>query len=137
MRIVRPDTAFADKPRRRAEKKPAYLSFLHTLPCCVTGQSGVQAAHLSFADPWYGHYGRGRGTKAPDLFALPLSPEQHSKSHSMNEEAYWLETGVNPHLLALTLFAIWSNYDEYDATERATARILAGIRQSSRKMRNK
>lgn len=129
MRIVRPDTAFADKTRRRAEKKPAYLAFIHTLPCCVTGRTGVQAAHLSFADPWYGHYGRARGTKAPDLFALPLSPEEHSKSHSMNEERYWLEIGINPHELALTLWGIWSNYDEYEATERATARILAGIRK--------
>lgn len=124
-------------PNKKAKRSPSYLNFIRGLPCAVTGRMGVQAAHLSFADPWYGHYGRAKGTKAPDLFALPLSPESHARQHSGNEEAFWLETGINPHKLALTLWGIWSNYDEYDATERATARILAGIRQSSRKMRNK
>jgi len=117
-------------PKTRPKKNADYLKWLHELPCAVTGRIGVQAAHLSFADPWYGHYGRARGTKAPDLFALPLSPESHARQHSMSEQSFWMEEGINPHELALTLWGLWSNYDEYEATERATARILAGIRQS-------
>lgn len=117
-------------PKRRPEKKPAYLEFIRRLPCVVTGQYGVQAAHLSSSDPTYGHYGRAKGTKASDRWALPLHPEEHARQHSGNEMAYWLATGVNPHELALVLFGIWADYDSDTAIERATARIRAGIERA-------
>lgn len=121
---------FFKPPKRRAEKKPAYLTWVRTLPCCVTGQYGVEAAHTSFPSPMHGHYGRGRGTKAPDLFALPMRSEIHSSSHSGNEREFWAEAGVNPHELALVLFALFSMYDPDEATERATARIRQGIQEA-------
>lgn len=114
-------------PKRRPEKRSDYLSWLHTLPCCVTGRNDVEAAHLSSANPWYGHYGRGRGTKAPDRFALPLSKAEHNKQHSMGEAEYWASTGINPHELAVTLFGIHADYDGFEATQRAEARIRAGL----------
>jgi hypothetical protein len=113
-------------PKKRPTKKPDYLAWLHTLPCVVTGRLGVEAAHLSTAEPWYGHYGRAKGTKAPDIFALPLHPDEHRIQHSMAEMEYWHEY-VNPHILALILWAIYSMYDEQEATERASARIYAGL----------
>lgn len=116
-------------PKRRAAKKPAYLEFLHRLPCAVTGRYGVQAAHLSFPSPMHGHHGRGRGTKAPDVFALPLAPDEHAKQHGMNERAYWENVGIKPHDLALCLWALFSMYDEDEAIERCTARIRAGIEE--------
>jgi hypothetical protein len=116
-----------EPPKRRPVKKPDYLSWIHELPCCVTGQSGVQAAHVSYAAPWYGHYGRARGTKAPDLFALPLIKAEHDRQHSMNEEVYWLCLGIDPHLLGLTLWGIYSNYEGFEAVERARSRILSGL----------
>jgi len=116
--------------KAKAKKDKGYLSFLHELPCCVTGRYGVQAAHVSFASPIHGSYGRGKGTKVPDAFALPLSPEEHDKQHRMNEWIYWSETGINPHSLANCLFVIYSIYPEQDAIERATARIYAGIKTS-------
>jgi hypothetical protein len=114
-------------PRRRPEKRPPYLAFIHELPCAVTGRYGVQAAHVSFQNPWYGHYGRARGTKAPDLFAIPLSKPEHDRQHSMNEEAYWQALGIDPHLLGLTLWAIYSNYEGFEAVERARSRIISGL----------
>lgn len=121
---------FYKPPKRRAEKKPAYVSWLHTLPCCITGQYGVEAAHTSFPSPMHGHHGRGRGTKAPDVFALPLCADAHRRSHAMNERQFWEEAGIDPHALGLCLWALFSMYDPDEATERATARIRQGIQEA-------
>lgn len=119
-------------PPRRPAKRKDYLAWLHTLPCVVTGQFVVQAAHVSFSAPWHGHYGRAKGTKAPDRFTLPLCIAEHARQHSMNERDYWDSVGINPHELANTLFGIFSDYDEYEATERAKSRILSGLAVSER-----
>ncbi len=124
--IQRPAGAFS-MPKKRPEKRKDYLSWLHTLPCCITGQYGVEAAHTSTAHPFFGHYGRGKGTKASDIFALPLSPEKHRESHQGSETQFWAGHGIDPWVLGLTLWAIYSQYDEYEATERAIARIVSGI----------
>lgn len=121
-----------EPPKKRPAKNSAYLAWLHELPCCVTGRTGVQAAHLSFSSSWHGHYGRARGTKAPDRFALPLCPDEHARQHSMNERFYWEGIGINPHELALTLFGLFHDYDQYEATQRAAARIMAGLASAGR-----
>lgn len=110
-------TAF---PKRKPQKSKDYLSFVRTLPCVVTGVRIVEAAHLSTACVEYGHYGRGRGSKAPDRWALPLSPEQHRRQHAGNEMAYWESVGINPHTLALTIWGLFSEMGE-DAEPFATA----------------
>ena len=110
----------AQFPARKPKKNGDYLAFVHQLPCTVTGRYQVEAAHLSFAAPRYAHYGRGKGSKAPDRWALPLHPDEHRKQHSMNEEMYWLATGINPHVLALTIHGLWSDLGE-DAVPFAAA----------------
>jgi hypothetical protein len=119
-------------PKTRPAKRSSYLAWLHTLPCVVTGRNDIQAAHVSFQNTWHGHYGRARGTKAPDRFALPLCVSEHARQHSMNEAEYWRQIEINPHELANTLFGLWSDYDEYEATTRATARILSGLAVNNR-----
>lgn len=114
-------------PARKAKKDGDYLAFIHRLPCCITGVYGVQAAHVSFANQWYGHFGRAKGTKAPDLFALPLSPALHAAQHSGSETDFWIDQAINPHELGVTLWAIYSAYDEDDAEHLCTQRIHAGI----------
>jgi hypothetical protein len=126
------NTNFDPTPKSRPEKRKSYLSWIHTLPCCVTGTTTVEAAHVSHAAPWHGHYGRARGTKAPDRFALPLCPAEHRRQHSMSERAYWDSVGINPHELANTLFGLWMDYPEFEATERAGSRILSGLADSNR-----
>lgn len=127
-----PTPTFDPIPKRRPAKRGDYLSWLHTLPCCVTGENIVQAAHVSYAAPWHGHYGRAKGTKAPDRFALPLSPSEHSRQHATSEESYWISVGIIPHELANTLFGIFSDYEPFEATERATSRILSGLASANR-----
>jgi hypothetical protein len=109
-------------PKRKPAKKADYLSFLHSLPCVVTGRHGVEAAHVSFAAPEYLHYGRGKGTKADDRWALPLSPEAHRDQHSHNERDWWARQGIDPHLLALVIYGAWSAMGD-DAEPFCIARI--------------
>jgi len=97
-------------PKAKARKNNSYLVFIRSLPCVVTGSTaGIEAAHLSFASPRHGHYGRGRGTKAPDRWALPLNTAEHRRQHGMSEQAYWLAAGIDPHMIALTIFGLWSD----------------------------
>lgn len=111
---------FNPTPKRKAAKSKDYLSFLHLLPCIVTGQHIVQAAHVSFAAPKYGHYGRGKGTKAPDRWALPLREEEHRRQHSMNEQDYWDSVGIDPHQVALVVWGLFSDMGD-DALPFAAA----------------
>lgn len=119
-------------PTTRAKKNRGYLSFIHSLPCAVSGaRSDIQAAHLSFASPKHGHYGRGKSSKAPDRWALPLSSEEHSRQHDMNEAAYWARAGIDPHILALTIFGLWSDLGD-DAETYAAAIINSGLAAAGR-----
>lgn len=115
------------KPRKNRD----YLSFIHELPCCVTGVRTVEAAHLSSADTTYGHYGRAKSTKASDRWALPLSPEQHRRQHAGNEMAYWRSVGIDPHLLALIIWGLWSELGE-DAVPFAVAIITRNLVETGR-----
>jgi hypothetical protein len=92
---------------------------------------GIEAAHLSFKSNWHGHYGRGKGTKAPDRWALPLSAEQHTRQHDMNEEVFWSQAGIDPHVLALAIFGLWSDLGD-DALPFATAIINQRLAASGR-----
>lgn len=108
MKIARPDTAFSLQPKTaKARKDQGYLAWLHSVPCIVTGTLPVEAAHLSTANPKYGHMGRGKGQKSADRWALPLSPEEHRMQHRMNERAYWDILSIDPWLTALVLHGLY------------------------------
>jgi len=62
-------------------RDPAYLLHLRSQPCIITGQYGdeyhsVVAAHIGTA---------GKGIKAPDNWALPLSQSLHVLGHQKGE----------------------------------------------------
>ncbi|WP_296441245.1 DUF968 domain-containing protein [Rhizobium sp. 60-20] len=122
---------FAQFPKKKPTKNRDYLLFIRMLPCCVSGRYGVEAAHLSFAAPCYAHFGRGKGSKAPDRWALPLSPTQHRIQHTMNEMEFWKRAGINPHVLALTIFGLWADMGD-DAAPYATAIINQGLAAAGR-----
>jgi hypothetical protein len=107
-------------PKAKAKKSKDYLSFIHLLPCVLTGQREVQAAHLSMAAPRYGHYGRGKGSKVSDRWVLPLSQAQHARQHQIGEDLYWRNAGIDPHILALTIHGLWTDLGD-DAEPFATA----------------
>lgn len=116
-------------PKRKPAKSKDYLSFLHKLPSCVGPSYPVEAAHVSFAAPQYGHYGRSKGTKAPDRWALPLHPDEHRRQHQGNEREYWASVGINPHILALTLWGLFT--DMGDDAEPFAIAVINQYRQEA------
>lgn len=83
----------------------AYLKWIRQLPCVITGQYGVDAAHLRAGSLRYGKPQAGKGEKPNDQWTLPLSRPEHTKQHSKNELVYWSETGINPFELCMELHA--------------------------------
>lgn len=98
------------KGSKRVEK-PAYLDFIRSLPCIVTRREGVEAAHVSYADPRAGKLGRGKASKESDCWAVPLHPDEHRRQHSMGEREYWKSVGIDPCVIAAFLFAAYPNRD--------------------------
>lgn len=96
----------------RKDKK--YLSWIHELQCPVTGREGegVQAAHVRMGDMSYGKLQSGKAQKPDDYFCLPLWHEEHARQHSMNEEAYWRQVGIDPLLLCCKLRMVYPNTDK-------------------------
>lgn len=110
-------------------KRAAYLAFIRSLPCVITRQHGVEAAHLSFARPELGHFGRGKSQKASDRWCLPLSPSFHAAQHAAgNERRWWMDYAPDPHVACMILWGLYSDYG-MDAREHAEHIIMKGIAQ--------
>lgn len=118
---IAPVTPIREKAKPVKDK--SYLEFLHELPCVITGQTQVQAAHLSSEAKEWGHKGRGKGQRASDRWCLPLSPVAHTEQHSGAEMAFWDRHGINPHALACALYAKWCELDG-DAVSECTEIII-------------
>lgn len=92
-------------PRRN--KKLDHLSFIRQLPCLATGKYPPNdPAHIRYADPSVGKPYIGGGQKSDDEWTVPLSREEHTKQHSMNEEEYWKKLNIDPCKVAMRLWAI-------------------------------
>lgn len=119
-----------------AEKK--HFAFLHELTCVLSGQFGIEAAHLrspcaAFAKPL-----AGVSAKPHFIWTLPLSPELHREQHSMGEQAFWASYGMpldgpmteTPFMLALALAGFSHTGDAYDANrfiaEQISGRLFNG-----------
>lgn len=63
--------------KTKAGKSKAYLALIHTLPCCVSGMSGVSAHHI--------RYHTGLGVKSPDYWCIPLAHTFHQGSEGIHE----------------------------------------------------
>lgn len=113
-------------PKGKPEKAATYLSWLHSLPCCVSRRSPVEAAHVSYANNIVGASGRGKQQKVSDRWAVPLHADLHREQHNGNEREWWKSQGIDPHLVGLVLWGIW-NERKSDATERAETMISAGL----------
>lgn len=84
---------FKSKPYRNKK----YLAYVRDLPCVVTGVVGCDAHHL------IGHGQGGMGTKASDLYAFPLTREQHTLLHHMGWKAWEAIHGEQWRFVAQTL----------------------------------
>lgn len=109
MQILRHPEAFTKDSRTRQKqprkKDDSHLRWLRGLPCLVTGAYGVEAAHIRYGDDLYHKRPAGGGEKPSDMWAIPLSPAEHRRQHSMNEQSYWQAVGIDPLAVALQLWA--------------------------------
>lgn len=108
--VRREPTAFSTSPSK-GQKRPRrengkHLAWIRTLPCVITGQYGVEAAHIRYAAPEYGKRDTGKAEKPDDDWVIPLAPELHREQHSMNEVKFWTKYGIDPCRVALALSRI-------------------------------
>lgn len=112
LQIRKPPTAFSKQPTGKEfapVKDKTYLEWIRTLPCVVSGRFPVDAAHISYAAPEYGKTGRGKSQKASDRWTIPLSPDIHRAQHDTSERSYWISIGIDPCVVALSLWGAYPN----------------------------
>ncbi|MEQ4664380.1 DUF968 domain-containing protein, partial [Providencia rettgeri] len=70
-----PPASFMLKPKPQRWTNDKYLQWVKSQPCCVCNSIAHEAHHL------IGHGQGGMGTKAHDLFTIPLCRIHHSELH--------------------------------------------------------
>lgn len=128
-RVPKKATAF---PLSHGLKRPrvedaAYLKFIRSLPCLVTGGK-AEAAHVRYGSLPHGKRETGMSEKPDDRWAVPLSPDKHrlgpGNQHSMSERRFWTSVGIDP-LCVAALLRMAYLADDREAAEQ----VCAGARQ--------
>jgi hypothetical protein len=93
------------EPRAHDE---AFLARLRQLPCIhpCCGFVHVDAAHIRMASSVYGATEAGVGQKPHDFWALPVCRKHHELEHSIGTRRFWEMLDIDPHFVALRLYAI-------------------------------
>lgn len=109
--IRRPDTAFSLDPRpskkTQSFKDEAHLAFIRKLPCVITAQTPVDAAHIRAGSPLHNKKATGAGQKASDCWTLPLHRSQHDDQHASGDElGWWRSHGIDPFELSIRLYEV-------------------------------
>jgi hypothetical protein len=106
-RIIRPATAFSvasTKQRRPRERDEKHLAFIRSLKCCICGAPGPDPAHIRSASAIHGKRETGGSEKPHDKWTVPLCRTHHDEQHSGNEILWWASKGIDPFVLALSLY---------------------------------
>ncbi len=82
-------TCSRSKVRKGPYRSAAHLARVREQPCIVCGLQPVEAHHLRLGL-------RTMGVRKPDNFAVPLCRSHHAVLHTMKEEWFWAERGVDP-----------------------------------------
>jgi hypothetical protein len=86
-------------------KYPTHMKWLKTLPCIITGETGVVRHHLQHAELSAG------GAKSGDQWAVPIVNRLHCAQHAgsihsvgVREAEWWAQRGIDPLAIAKRLF---------------------------------
>jgi hypothetical protein len=86
------------KPVRERDRE--HLRFVISQPCLICGRTPSDAHHIRFAEQ------RAIGRKVSDRFAVPICRLHHRELHRRgNERAWWQSQGIDPLVVAATLWA--------------------------------
>lgn len=75
-----PPAGFMKKPKLQRWESEKYLRWVKSQPCCICGSIADDAHHI------IGHGQGGIGTKAHDVFTIPLCRIHHSELHKDPKE---------------------------------------------------
>lgn len=100
------------RQRMPRAKNDAHLDFIRSLECVSCGDdTSTEAAHLRSDSLEFGKRHTGMGEKPADAWTLPLCGRCHREQHKGNELNFWTNLGVNPFVLALSLFAASGDHE--------------------------
>jgi hypothetical protein len=86
------------KPVRERDRD--HLRFVAAQPCLVCGRTPSDPHHIKFAEQ------RAMGRKVSDRFSVPICRLHHRELHRRgNEQAWWQKQGVDPLVVAASLWA--------------------------------
>jgi ERF superfamily len=86
------------KPVREHDRN--HLKFVAAQACLVCGRTPSDAHHIKFAEQ------RAMGRKVSDRFAVPICRLHHRELHRRgNERVWWQNQGIDPLVVAITLWA--------------------------------
>lgn len=80
---------------RRTEEELAHFLFVAQLPCCVSGKTPVEVAHIRYADWLFAKPIAGTSLKPHYVWTVPLHPTRHREQHRMSERAFWESYGYD------------------------------------------
>ena len=125
----RPKAPPRKKRPRRDGDDPAYLALLRQCPCAAdrTGPIHVEteAHHQNHLQP-----GRGKGTRCPDRFCIPLGHARHMELHRYGSKRHGevlLSWGVDGEALANELWHIYQHQPATERLERMRAAVMGHI----------
>lgn len=113
-----PETAFALSKGRKRPRVIAgdHLSFIRKLPSVISGSRvHIEAAHIRLGSLSHGKPASGLGEKPSDLWAVPLTAEEHrlgpAAQHHRGEHLWWAEQNIDPLVIAALLWAATGDID--------------------------
>jgi hypothetical protein len=89
----------------KRERDAAHLAHVRSLPCCICGDTvSVEAHHPRNVADDPRHRYVGLGTKASDIWAVPLCGRHHRELHAFgSEREYWACLGLDPYAIAMRI----------------------------------
>ncbi len=112
-RLQSSPTAFsAPRQRQKRQKVENHCAWIRTLPCAFPGcpNHNIHAAHLRAASSLHGKRQTGAAEKPDDHWVTPLCAEHHlfgsESQHGMFELTFWKSVGIDPFVLALSLWRV-------------------------------
>jgi Protein of unknown function (DUF968) len=90
------------KRRETPWRNARYRAWIRTLPSCISGRIGCEAAHTGTDG--------GMRQKASDFTCVPLTPEEHREYHSIGRRAMEKKYGVSFASISRKLFGVWKEY---------------------------
>lgn len=83
-------------------RSPGYLAHVRAQPCLICRRPGVQAHHITTAQP------KARGLKTGDQWVVPLCAAHHDMLHRAgDEDRFWAMQGIAARTWAERSWKVW------------------------------